>query len=97
MRSWGLLFLVALPGNIAVRAGVDLASNLPGVILSYSRRRPHRHDAAPSGGLGAEQSARAWPFDSATRHPSDSAYWIARSMCWSGCRDLVIGTILAAC
>jgi hypothetical protein len=34
MRSWGVLFLVALPGNIAVRAGVDPVANLPGVILS---------------------------------------------------------------
>jgi hypothetical protein len=27
------------------------------MILGHSRRRPHRHDAAPSGGMGAEQSA----------------------------------------
>jgi hypothetical protein len=57
MNSWSVLFLVALPGEIAVRAGVDLASNLPGVILGHSRCRPDGHDAAPSGGIGAEQSA----------------------------------------
>ena len=40
MRSWSVLSLVALPGEIAVRAGVDPVANLPGVILSVDHKPP---------------------------------------------------------
>jgi hypothetical protein len=81
MNSWSVLFLVALPGMIAVRAGVDHTDTMQ----------------PPREAWGQNNRPHAWPLDSATRHPSDFAYWIARSMCWSGCRDLVIVKILAVC
>jgi hypothetical protein len=43
-----------------------------------------RQPSRPS--CGHQSSPHAWPSESVTRHPSDSAYRTASSMCWSGCR-----------
>jgi hypothetical protein len=43
---------------------------------------------------GQRRCPHACPLESSTRHPSDSAYCIARSMCLSGCRGLLIQPIL---
>jgi hypothetical protein len=78
----------------AMGATVYLPPDVPSVVLG-TRGADQIVTMCPSGvSRGQKILQKACPSDISTRQPSDSAYWMAFSMCLLGCRDLPIRPIL---